>query len=335
MALLKNRYEFLFFVNAVFANPNGDPDFGNRPRMDFETNVGIITDVALKSRIRAYMEYKHLGEECYEILIKTARNINMAIADAVLAVNNTTKMDKKDNKNPLAAAQYMCNKYWDVRTFGGVLSTGLNAGQVRGPVQLAMATSVDPISVEDITITRKAYADGDKSTLEEYEKLAEKLDDDKKRTMGTKQYADYGLYVCKGTVSAHIAAQTGMTEEDLEELFEAILQMYNIDASTSKMGVSVLSPVIVFKHIGTQSASNSAQNEKEAMLGCAPSYQLFELVSVKKKDGVVYPRNYTDYDFVLNASKLPRGVQIGFKTAPFSPVVYDDLSVVPEWLEIK
>lgn len=329
--VLKNRYEIMCLVEAKMCNPNGDPDMGNRPRLDFETNIGIITDVALKSRQRAYVNEAYAGKEGFDILMQNGASVNRQIAEAVLTVNETDTADtlpKKDKKpvNPKVgdSAKFMCDKYWDVRTFGAVLSTGLNAGQVRGAVQFGMATSVDPIEIEDITITRKCYADSSKfNTIDEYDAADAKMSDDEKRTMGTKQFTPYGLYVVKATVSANLAEKVGFTEDDLSVLLEAIMQMYNCDASSSKMGMSVLSPVIVFKHVGTQADKTSEQSIREAKLGCTSAYKLFDLLQITRKDGIDYARSYKDYDMVLNKSSCPAGVEIGVKLSPYSDVVWD------------
>ena len=318
--ILKNRYEIMCLIEAKMCNPNGDPDAGNRPRVDFETNKGIITDVALKSRQRAYVKEAYSDKEGFDILMQNSASVNRQIAEAVLAVNNTDKLSKKDNKNPLAAAEWMCKKYWDVRTFGAVLSTGLNAGQVRGAVQLSMATSIDPIDIEDITITRKCFTDGDFATLDEYDKAAKDMADDKKRTMGAKQFTPYGLYVMRATVSANLAEKVGFTEDDFSILLESIMQMYNCDISSSKMGMSVLSPVIIFKHIGTQSDKTSEQAIREAKLGCAPAYKLFDLLSITRKNDIDYARSYRDYNIILNKSACPAGIEIGAKLAPYSDI---------------
>lgn len=315
MSVLKNRYEIMALVEAKMCNPNGDPDMGNRPRMDYETGHGIITDVAFKARMRAYVADAYAGKEGCNILIQRGVNLNRNIAEAVLDVSGGKV--KNNVKATSDAAALMSSKYWDVRTFGGVLSTGLNAGQVRGAVQVGMSTSVDEIDVEDITITRMAFVDGNSENMADYDKIDEERAEDKRRTMGTKQFTPYGLYVLKMTVSANLAEKVGFTEDDLKILLESVVQMYDVESSSSKMGMSVLTPVVVFKHIGTQFDKTSEDNIREAKLGCAPAYKLFDLLKITKRDGVDVPRDHSDYNVVLELSKLPNGVECGFKTSAF------------------
>ena len=237
----------------------------------------------------------------------------------------------------MESAQRLAEKYWDVRAFGGVMSTGRNAGQVRGAVQIAMSTSVDPIGVQDMTITRMCYTDGkDCATIEEYEKEENERPDDKKRTMGNKRIATYGLYIVKGSISASLAEKVGFTETDLNALNEALLQMYNHDISSSKEGMSVGSPLFLFKHVGTQDDANAEEKAREAKLGCAAAHKLFNLMNVQKMTEIEYPRNYEDYQVSFRFSEMPKGVEVGIKTAPFSEVVWgDDVKKVLEAEGIK
>ncbi len=322
--VVANRYEFMVLVEAKMCNPNGDPDMGNLPRQDNDTGHGYITDVAFKRRIRNYVDDGYQGIAGKEILMRSGTSINKKIAESVLKVNNLQEVPKKfTNKKVFETTIDMMERYWDVRTFGAVLSTGLNAGQVRGAVQIGMALSVDPIELEDITITRMVYADGkDFSTLDEYEKEENERPDDKKRTMGTKKYTPYGLYILKGTISASLAEKTGFTEEDKELLFEAILQMYNHDVSSSKQGMAVVSPLVIFKHVGTQGPNNAEQNAREAKLGCASAHKLYNILKVEKREGVDFPRDIADYNVVLRLSDVPEGIEVGMKGSPFSKVLY-------------
>ena len=324
--IVTNRYEFMVLVEGKMCNPNGDPDMGNLPRQDNETGCGFITDVAFKRRIRNYVDDGYGTEKGREILMRSGTSINRKIAESVFRVNDVKSVPPKfSNPRVSETAQDMMARYWDVRTFGAVLSTGLNAGQVRGAVQIGMATSVDPIEVEDITITRMVYADGkDFTTIEEYANEEKNRPDDKKRTMGSKKFVLYGLYVLKGTISANLAEKTGFSEADKDLLFEAILQMYNHDISSSKQGMSVVSPLIIFKHVGTQDPANAEQNAREAKLGCASAHRLFSLLKVEKKSEVEFPRDITDYSVILNLSDVPTGIDVGLKEEPFSPVVYGD-----------
>lgn len=324
MSTLENRYEVMAIVEAKMCNPNGDPNMANRPRIDRETNIGIITDAAIKSRIRKYVQSAYGDEENCEILIRDCANINKKIAEAVINTDGTK--ESNESKKQEDASQYMCEKYWDVRAFGGVLSTGLNAGQVRGAVQVSMSCSVDPIETRVDTITRKCFASAEQkfNKLEDYDKADAKMDPSTMRTMGTKAYTPFGLYVVKFSISGNIAQKNGFSEEDMKKLLEGILQMYNIDASSSKMGMTVLSPLVVFKHVGN-GTGNETQNRNEALLGCAGSQRLFNLVKIEKKDGVTVPRSYEDYNITLDLSRLPRGIECGVKRE-----FYDDV----DWLDI-
>lgn len=232
-------------------------------------------------------------------------------------------MGKKNSQSPLRikkvpeSAAAFCKRFWDVRTFGGVLSTGRNAGQITGPVQLGMAESVDPIHIEDLTITRMCYTDGnDFSTIEDYEREEAEHDEQTKRTMGEKKVVSYGLYVVQGTISPSLAIRTGFSEDDLNKLFEALLQMYEFDNSASKQGMRAASPLIIFKHIGTH-PENPEQNEKEALLGCMPAHKLYNMLRITKKEGVEYPRKLEDYDIAMQIPETMRGINIGVKENPF------------------
>lgn len=338
-AVIKNRYEVTALVQAVMCNPNGDPDKNNTPRRDPISGFGIITDGAIKSWIRNYILNAYGSDPGMEILMQNGTSINKKVAESVLKVNGFERKAPKGfesgkNLKVTEATQDMCARFWDVRTFGGVLTTGLNAGQVKGPVQVAMATSVDPIDPRTITITRKAYAEGKFLSLDEYEKEESERPDDKKRTMGDKSYIPYGLYVIKITISVALAEKFGFTEDDLSKLFEALVQMLDANASSSKMGMGLASPIIIFKHVGTQPESNAAQNEKEARLGCAPADKLFGLLDVHKKDGVEKPLSINDYEIVFNRSKLPRGIEIGLKTMPFEDIQWGE-KALDEWDGVK
>lgn len=325
MSQLENRYEIVALVEARMCNPNGDPDMANRPRMDFETNRGIITDIAFKSRIRNYVLEAYNDNSNCQILIQNGNSMNRSIAEAVLSVNETDSLKKDTNKKVKESAKYMCDKYWDVRTFGAVLSTGLNAGQVRGAVQVGMSLSVDPIDPTVLSITRKCYTGGNYSTLAEYDAEDSAMSDNEKRSMGNKAYVPYGLYTVRLTVSANLANKVGFSKEDFNILLEALIQMYNNDASSSKMGMSVLTPIVVFKHVGTN-PTNVEQIKKERLLGCAPAYKLFDLLHVERKPGIEVARSYNDYDIKLNLEDLPAGVECGIKKAPFADI---------EWLTAK
>lgn len=327
MAIL-NRYEFMYYVACTNCNPNGDPDMGNTTRVDPQTMKGLISDGATKRRIRNYVETAYAGEDGMEIVIKQSTNINRHIARAKREAGFEDCAKGKDAV--YAGRRKACELFYDVRTFGAVMSTGPNAGQVRGPVQITFGKSLDPVLPLDISITRMAVADKiDNGTMEMYQKKEDETPEDALRTMGRKQLIPFGLYEIRGFVSANLAAETGFDENDLTILFEAILNMYEHDRSASKGEMSVVSPLIIFKHVGTD--SDEKQRVRQAKLGCAPAHKLFELVSVKKKDDVEYARSYHDYTAKVNFSKLPAGVQIGFLNNPYGKVCWNELPSDETW----
>ncbi len=309
---IANRYEFTFLFDCENGNPNGDPDAGNAPRIDPENMHGLVSDVAIKRRIRNYVQVARGNKMPHAIFVEHASNLNTKIAKAHESGNGALPDAKKGaNKDEVHKARnWMCQSFYDVRTFGAVMSTGPNAGQVRGPVQIAFARSVDRILPLDVSITRMAVAEvvkGAKSSAD-YEKWEAEQPEDKLRTMGRKSLIPYGLFIGKGFISAHLAQGTGFTEDDLELLFEAILNMYEHDRSASKGVMTVHRPLFVFKHVGTD--SNGEQRERQAMLGCAPAHELFGLIDVKKKDDVQAPRSFSDYAVTVNRDKLPAGVEL-------------------------
>ena len=326
---IQNRYEFMFFIQCINGNPNGDPDMGNTPRMDPEDMHGYITDVAIKRRIRNYIQDAFKEQPGMSIIMQNATNINKFIAKAKETAG--VEFAAKDKESIYKARQKACAMFYDVRTFGAVLSTGPNAGQVRGPVQISFARSIDPILPLDISITRMVVADGDKdNNFAYYEALEKKTPEDKLRTMGRKQLISYGLYEVRGFISANLAAETGFDDEDLKALFESILNMYEHDHSASKGEMSVISPLIIFKHIGTD--SDVVQRERQAKLGCAPAHKLFELVDIRKKAEIEYPRSYQDYECSIRLTDVPKGVEVGFMENPFDDVSWDKLPDGNNWI---
>ena len=279
MAELKNRIDFVYIFDVQDGNPNGDPDAGNLPRVDAETGMGLVTDVCLKRKVRNYVQVAKGGADGYDIFIKEKAVLNKSIdaAHEEESVKNAT--DKTS-----AARDAMCKKYYDIRSFGAVMSTGKNAGQVRGPIQITFARSIDPIAVMEHSITRMAVAT---------EKEAEKQGGDN-RTMGRKATVPYGLYVCHGFISANLANQTGFSEEDLALFWDALQNMFDVDRSAAR-GLMSAQKLIVFKH--------------ESVLGNAPANKLFDLVKVEKKcDGA--PRKFEDYEVIVDSSNLPNGVTV-------------------------
>lgn len=286
---IENRYEFVILFDVENGNPNGDPDAGNMPRVDPETGHGLVTDVCLKRKIRNYVETVKEGETGYRIYVKDGVPLNRSDAEACAYVGvepDKLKAAKKDNeKLDLLLRDYMCSNFYDIRTFGAVMTTfvkgNLNCGQVRGPVQLGFAKSVDPIMAQEVTITRVA--------------ITTEADAEKKDTeMGRKYIVPYGLYRAEGYVSANLARKTtGFSEEDLELLWRAILNMFELDHSAAR-GKMAVRELIVFRH--------------DSELGNAPAYKLFELVKAERKPGVITPRAYSDYEVTVLEDRLPSGV---------------------------
>ncbi|MBR4887165.1 MAG: type I-C CRISPR-associated protein Cas7/Csd2 [Muribaculaceae bacterium] len=278
MSEIKNKIDFLYIFDVQDGNPNGDPDAGNLPRVDAETGMGLVTDVCLKRKVRNYVQVAKEFTSGYDIFIKEKAILNNSIDAAheeecvVTATDRTT-----------AARDVMCKKFYDVRTFGAVMSTGKNAGQVRGPIQLTFARSVDPIMTSEHSITRMAVAT---------EKEAEKQGGDN-RTMGRKATIPYGLYVCHGFISANLAKQTGFSEDDLQLFWEALKNMFDVDRSAAR-GLMSAQKLIVFQH--------------NSMLGNAPANKLFDLVKIEKQTDV--PRSFSDYKVTIDKDNLPNGVEI-------------------------
>lgn len=323
--VINNRYEFMYYAAFRNANPNGDPDMGNTPRVDPQTMQGYITDVNTKRRVRNYVGMAYEGQDGMNIMIQQSTNMNRKIAEAKIAAG--VEDNAKEKEAVYKGRKKACQLYYDVRTFGAVMSTGPNAGQVRGPVQITFGKSMDPILPMDISITRMACAKGD--TLQEATKIEEEAAEDTLRTMGRKQLIPFGLYEVRGFVSANLATETGFDEEDLKILFEAILNMYEHDHSASKGEVSVVSPLIIFKHVGTD--TDAEQRKRQAKLGCAPAHKLFNLVHVEKKADVEYPRSYWDYDAVIDLEHVPNGVQVGFQSDPYGEICWDKLPETEDW----
>lgn len=282
MSEIKNRIDFVYMFDVQDGNPNGDPDAGNLPRVDAETGMGLVTDVCLKRKVRNYVQVARNCAEGYDIFIKEKAVLNSLI-DASHEDDSVKKKEKASDKTE-AARQVMCSKYFDVRTFGAVMSTGKNAGQVRGPIQFTFARSVDPIAAAEHSITRMAVAT---------EKEAEKQSGDN-RTMGRKATVPYGLYVCHGFISASLAKQTGFNIEDLVLFFEALQNMFDVDRSAAR-GLMSAQKLIVFKH--------------DSILGNAPANKLFDCVKVEKNcDGA--PRSFCDYTVTINVENLPESITV-------------------------
>lgn len=311
---ITNRYEFLYLFDCENGNPNGDPDAANAPRIDPQDLHGLVSDVALKRRVRNYVQIARGNTMPNAIFIEHASNLNTPIVKSHEETRGGyTPGEKGAEKDKVKLARdWMCRNFYDVRTFGAVMSTGANAGQVRGPVQLAFARSLDPVLPLDISITRMAVAEnvkGAKSSAD-FEKWTAEQPEDKLRTMGRKSLIPYGLYAGKGFISAHLAQLTFFNEDDLNLLWESLLKMYEHDRSASKGVMSVREPIFVFRHQGTD--TDAEQRKQQAKLGCAPAHKLFDLVEVKRRDGIEAPRKFEDYQVTFHQSRLPKGVEIGF-----------------------
>lgn len=295
---IKNRYEFVVLFDVENGNPNGDPDSGNMPRIDPESGLGLVTDVCLKRKIRNYVETVKEDVKGYKIYIKEDVPLNRSDREACESLGITETEDKKvtealkklkksDKDVDIKLRDYMCDNFYDIRTFGAVMTTfvkaSLNCGQVRGPVQLGFARSIDPIVSQEVTITRVAIT-------------TEKDAENKSTEMGRKNIVPYGLYRVEGYISANLARKvTGFSEEDLDLLWEAIINMFenNHSAARGKMAVREL---IVFKH------------SKE--LGDCPAYKLFDAVEVRKKEEIEYPRKYQDYTIQIHEEMIPDSVEM-------------------------
>lgn len=295
---IKNRYEFVILFDVENGNPNGDPDAGNMPRIDPESGLGLVTDVCIKRKIRNYIETVKEEEKGYKIYIKEDVPLNRSDKEACqyLGIEETDekkvtealkKLKKSDPDADKKLRDFMCCNFYDIRTFGAVMTTfvkaSLNCGQVRGPVQIGFARSIDPIVSQEVTITRVAIT-------------TEKDAENKNTEMGRKSIVPYGLYRAEGYVSANLARRvTGFSEEDLELLWEAIINMFEIDHSAAR-GKMAVRELIVFQH------------SKE--LGDCPAYRLFDAVEVRKKEGVEYPRQYQDYMVQIHEDRIPDSVQV-------------------------
>ena len=287
--VIKNRYEFVVLFDVENGNPNGDPDAGNLPRLDPETGLGLVTDVCIKRKIRNYVELVKEDQDGYKIYIKDGVPLNRSDAEAFTALNVTEKdiknAKKKEENLDAKIRDFMCEHFYDIRTFGAVMTTfvknKLNCGQVRGPVQISFAQSIDPIVPNEITITRTAIT----TEADAAEKTTE---------MGRKSIVPYGLYRAEGFVSANLARKTtGFSEDDLNLLWEAIINMFEHDHSAAR-GKMAVRELIVFKHA--------------TELGNTPSYKLFDAVHVTKKEGVIAPRSYSDYTVTIDEESIPESV---------------------------
>lgn len=283
---LTNRYEFVLFYDVENGNPNGDPDAGNMPRIDPETGYGIVTDVCIKRKIRNYVDILKANESGYQIYVTEGVALNNQHLRAYTETD--TPLPKQAKNVPaedlLKVRQWMCDNFYDVRTFGAVMSTGVNCGQVRGPVQLNFSRSLDPIMQQEVTITRVAVT---------------RPEDEKTTEMGRKHIVPYGLYRVEGYISPALANQegkgTGFSEEDLEVFWQALENMFELDHSASR-GKMASRKLFIFKH--------------DSELGNAPSHKLFDLITHELAEDKVVPRQFSDYKIYVDRDNLPDGVML-------------------------
>lgn len=281
---MNTRYDFVYLFDCKDGNPNGDPDAANSPRIDPQDMHGLVSDVCLKRKIRNYALLAKCGAAPFDIFVQQGSVLNEKIQSAHDDLGNKVdaKNKKADRSQVASARDAMCKRYYDVRTFGAVMSTGANAGQVRGPVQLTFSRSIDTILPLDVSITRMAATD---------EKEAEKPN----QTMGRKNLIPYGLYRCHGFISANLAKQTGFSDADLELLWSALTNMFDNDRSASR-GTMAPQKLVIFQH--------------DSELGNAPAHKLFERVTVTRNPGVESARSFADYTVTINEDSLPNGVKV-------------------------
>lgn len=287
MAAITNRYDFVYLFDVRNGNPNGDPDNGNMPRIETQTQKGLVTDVSLKRKVRNYVDLVKGGQPPYAIYMqeKAVLNNQHKKAYEALGLPSEAKKLPKDEAKAREITRWMCNNFFDIRTFGAVMTTEVNAGQVRGPIQMTFAESEDVIVPQEVSITRSS--------------VTNERDADKERTMGRKHILPYALYRSHGFISASLAGDdakgTGFSEEDLNLFFEALCNMFDHDHSAARGQMSACG-LIVFKHA--------------LPLGNARAQDLFKRVKITKNDGVVYPRAFSDYTVTIDRDNLPEGVEI-------------------------
>ena len=307
---ITNRYEFVYLFDCENGNPNGDPDAGNMPRIDPTSNKGLVSDVCLKRKIRNYViEFCRSADDRppagLDVLVRQGNIINNEITNAITEATKPLDSKASDKEKAKAAMEWLCKKFYDVRTFGGVLSTGQDVlkgsayGQVRGPVQFTFGRSYDSITPLDISITRCA--------------VTKPEDEKKERTMGNKHIVPYALYAAKAFVSPVFAERTGFTDKDLNLFFEAMQHMFTHDQSAARAEMTVRG-IYDFEHVGSQHPNNAEQNKKEARLGCYHAHKLFEGIDVKLKPGKEFPESFADYKEGIvctwKEETLPKGVNL-------------------------
>ena len=286
------RHDFVLLFDVTDGNPNGDPDAGNLPRVDPETMQGLVTDVCLKRKVRDYVDARKGAEERYKIYVEHRGVLNLQHERAYGAYENKTGKKVKNKKKPDRETQdwtrkWMCDNFYDVRMFGAVMTTAVNCGQVRGPLQITFARSQDAIVPLDLSITRVAITKPEDAKVEE--------EGGKVTEMGRKALLPYGLYRTHGFFSAHFAASTGADVDDLDLFWKALCEMWDLDRSAAR-GMMACRGLYVFSH--------------QSKLGNAPAHKLFDRVEVSKRDGVEAPRSFSHYDVAVNEADMPQGVTL-------------------------
>ncbi len=284
------RHDFVLFFDVTDGNPNGDPDAGNLPRVDPETMQGLVTDVCIKRKVRDWVDALRGDEGAYKIYVQSGEALNTKHRRAYEALELESTGSKQDIETVDKARAWMCQNFYDIRTFGAVMTTGVNCGQVRGPVQLTFARSIDPVVPMDVTITRVAVTREEDAQVV----VGEEGETSGKQTeMGRKALVPYGLYRAHGFYNPLFAQQTGFAEEDLELFWQALQQMWDFDRSAAR-GMMACQGLYVFSH--------------ESELGNAPAHKLFERIGVCLRDGVDVPRSFQDYEVSVDEQDLPAGV---------------------------
>jgi CRISPR-associated protein Csd2 len=286
------RHDFVFFFDVKDGNPNGDPDAGNLPRVDPETMQGLVTDVAIKRKVRDWVDALRGNEGAYKIYVQSGEALNAKHKRAYEALDLESTGSKQDAETVDKARAWMCQNFYDIRTFGAVMTTGVNCGQVRGPVQLTFARSIDPVVPIDVTITRVAVTREEDAQVVVSE---EGTVGGKQTEMGRKAIVPYGLYRAHGFYNPHFAQQTGFSSEDLELFWQALQQMWDLDRSAAR-GMMACRRLYVFSH--------------ESPLGNTPAHKLFDRIGARLHDDVSAPRSFADYDVVVDDQELPDGVTL-------------------------
>lgn len=308
-SIITSRHDILILFDVTNGNPNGDPDAGNMPRIDPTSNKGLVSDVCLKRKARNYIlefyndQEGNPAKQGLDIFVQQGHILNEEIQKGITKATEKIGKKESDKKKAEAAMKWLCREFYDIRAFGGVLSTGQDVlkgsafGQVRGPIQFTFARSFDPITPLDISITRCA--------------VTKPEDEKKERTMGNKHIVPYALYAAKAYVSPVFAERTGFTEADLDLFFEALQHMFTHDQSSARAEMTVRG-IYDFEHVGTQNPNNTEQKKREARLGCYHAHKLFEGIKVSLKPDKTYPESFDDYKdnivCIWTESNLPKGV---------------------------